>query len=158
MNSIDYKNELKSIKKTMEKHCYCQQDSCPITSHALNSLENIYSHFEDERICQLKIKTTESMFFVMPKLFEFYKENHPDFDRTHEEFITWLLQSNKRFILVFADNDYNITNKNFSFKNRLKDKYNHFRNVANIKISIVEKNVFENDFMHKYFNKTEFSC
>ena len=43
-------------------HCYYQQDFCPITSHTLKSLDNIKSYYEDERICKLKLKTTESLF------------------------------------------------------------------------------------------------
>lgn len=151
VKSVDYKKQLKSIKKSLdEEHCYCQQDFCPITLHSLNSLNNIYENFEDERICQLKIKTTESLFFVMPKLFEYYKKNNPNFEKTLEEFVTWLLKSNKHFIVVFADNNDNIPNRQFSFKNRLENKYKHFRNVANIKTSIVEKTEFENNFMYKH--------
>ena len=149
LKSVDYKKKLKSINKQFETHCYYQQDFCPITSSTLKSLKNIYSTYEDQRICKLKLKTTESLFFVMPKLFEYYKDNHPEFNKTHEEFIDWLLKSNKRFILVFADNSSDITNDHFSFENRLKSKYKHFENVANIKTSIITKENFELKFIGK---------
>ena len=155
VKSVDYEKELKSIRKSLyEEHCYYQQDFCPITHHSLESMKNISENFEDERICKLKLKTTESLFFVMPKLFDHYKKNNPDFDKTHEEFIDWLLKSEKHFIIVFADNNDNIPNRQSSFKNKLESKYKHFRNVANIKTSIVEKTEFENNFMYKFYHKT----
>lgn len=156
LKSVDYKKKLKSIKKQLRNHCYYQQDFCPISSSQLKTLDNIYSHYDDERICKLKLKTTESLFFVIPKLFEHYKENHPDFDKTHEEFIDWLLKSKKRFILVFANNSSNISNDHFSFENKLKDKYKHFEHFANIKTSIVTKENFEMNFIDK-LNKLKIS-
>ena len=114
----------------------------------MKTLDNIYSHYEDERICKLKLKTTESLFFVMPKLFEYYKENNPEFNKTHEDFIDWLLKSNKRFILVFANNNSNISNNHFSFEKKLENNYKHFENVANIKTSIITKENFEINFIN----------
>ncbi|WP_298523449.1 hypothetical protein [uncultured Methanobrevibacter sp.] len=153
LHAADYKKELKSIKESLNNnHCYYQQDFCPITSHTLNSLDNIKSHYEDERICKLKLKTTESLFFILPKLFQHYKNNRPDFNKTHEEFIDWLLKLNKRFILVFANDNPNIPNNHFSFENKLKDNYKHFEKVAHIETSIIKKK----DFEEKFLNKLEF--
>lgn len=150
LHSTDYKKELKSIKNSLNKyHCYYQQDFCPINSYALKSLDTIKSYYEDERICKLKLKTTESLFFILPKLFEHYKNNHPHFNKTYEEFISWLLKSNKRFILVFANDDPNIPNDHFSFENKLKNNYKHFEKVGRIKTSIIQKKDFEDKFLNK---------
>ena len=149
LQSVDYKRKLKSIKEQLRNHCYYQQDFCPITTSHLKTLDNTYSHYEDERICKLKLKTTESLFFIMPELFKHYKENHPEFNKTHEEFIDWLLKSNKRFILVFANNSSSISNDHFSFEKRLKDNYKHFEHVANIKTSIITRENFEMNFIDK---------
>lgn len=156
LKSVNYKNKLKSIKEQLRNHCYYQQDFCPINTSKLKTLNNIHSYYEDERICKLKLKTTESLFFIMPKLFEYYKKNHPEFNKTHEEFIDWLLKSNKRFILVFANNGTNISNNHFSFEKKLKDNYKHFEHVANIKTSIITKENFEIKFMDK-LNKFKIS-
>ena len=149
LQSVDYKRKLKSIKEQLRNHCYYQQDFCPITTSHLKTLDNTYSHYEDERICKLKLKTTESLFFIMPELFKHYKENHPEFNKTHEEFIDWLLKSNKRFILVFANNSSSISNDHFSFEKRLKTNYKHFEHVANIKTSIITRENFEMNFIGK---------
>ena len=151
LHSTDYKKELKSIKKSLNNnHCYYQQDFCPITSHMLNSLDNAKSYYEDERICKLKLKTTESLFFILPRLFEHYKNNRPEFNKTYDEFISWLLKLNKRFILVFANDNQNIPNDHFSFENKLKNNYKHFENVGNIKTSIIKKKDFEDKFLNKF--------
>ena len=151
LHTTDYKKELKSIKNSLNmNHCYYQQDFCPITSHTLKSLDNIKSYYEDERICKLKLKTTESLFFILPKLFEHYKNNRPDFNKTYEEFIDWLLKSNKRFILVFANDKPNIPNDHFSFENKLKNNYNHFEKVGKIKTSIIKKKDFEDKYLNKF--------
>lgn len=151
LHSTDYKKELKSIKKVLnEKHCYRQQDFCPITSHTLKSIDNVKSYYQDERICKLKLKTTESLFFILPKLFEHYKNNTPDFNKTHEEFISWLLKLNKRFIIVFANDNPNIPNNHFSFENKLKNNYKHFEKVGRIKTSIITKKDFEDKFLNKF--------
>ena len=149
LQSVDYKRKLKSIKEQLRNHCYYQQDFCPITTSHLKPLDNTYSHYEDERICKLKLKTTESLFFIMPELFKHYKENHPEFNKTHEEFIDWLLKSNKRFILVFANNSSSISNDHFSFEKRLKTNYKHFEHVANIKTSIITRENLEMHFIGK---------
>lgn len=149
LQSVDYKRKLKSIKEQLRNHCYYQQDFCPITTSHLKTLDNTYSHYEDERICKLKLKTTESLFFIMPELFKHYKENHPEFNKTHEEFIDWLLKSNKRFILVFANNSSSISNDHFSFEKRLKTNYKHFEHVANIKTSIITRENFEMNIIGK---------
>lgn len=151
LHSTDYKNELKSIKMLLNnKHCYYQQEFCPINSHTLKSLDNIRQYYEDERICKLKLKTNESLFFILPKLFEHYKNNCHDFNKTPDEFIAWLLKLNKRFILVFANDHPNIPNDHFSFENKLKNNYKHFEKIGHIKTSIIKKKDFEDKFLDKF--------
>ena len=151
LHSVDYKKELTSVKNLLSNNCcYYQQDFCPINYRSLNTLDNAESYYEDQRICKLKLKTTESLFFVLPKLFEHYKNNRPDFNKTHEEFISWLLKLNKRFILVFANDDPNIPNDHFSFENKLKNNYKHFEKVGHIETSIIEKKDFEDKFLNKF--------
>ena len=147
INSIDYKSKLDSINRSLKLgHCEEPRDNCPISEEIFRSLTNAKNRFEDEIICQLKIKTTEY----------YCKKNNIDYNEHLDEFISWLLKSKKNFIVVF-DNKVNLspTNKHFSFENRLRDKFNKFSNVANITPSVVEKDVFEKKYLYKYFDRID---
>ncbi len=146
LDDVDYKKEFKKIIHSLKKHCIYQQESCPINQDTLNSLHQISSYFEDERICKLKIKTNESLFFGLPLLYEHYCKNKGiNYQDKLEEFISWLLKSKKRFILVFANEKNKSKLGNHIFGQKLKEKYNRFEKIANIKTSIVTKSKFNSN-------------
>lgn len=151
LDGVDYTKKFKKINGSLYKHCAYQQDFCPITLENLNCLHEIYIHFEDERICKLKIKTNESLFFGLPMLYEHYcKNNGLNYKEKLKEFIPWLLNSKKRFILVFA-NKKNIRSKASQsyFGKKLKDKYNRFERISNISTCIITKSQFESEFINE---------
>ena len=143
LNSIDYKYELKSIIETLESEYN-------IDKQIILGLNRIYGRFEDEIICKLKTKTNDSLFFSLPLIYRKYCEKFDlDFNKYSKDFILWLLNSEKKFIFVFADND-NISplSHHISFDIKLKDKLKHFESVSNIKTMVVTKKDFENNFLH----------
>lgn len=158
INSIDYKLKLDSINKSLKSgHCEEPRDNCPLSEEVFKSLTNIKSRFEDEIICQLKIKTTESLFFTLPAVYKYYCEkNGIDYNKHLTEFISWLLKVKKNFIVVFDDKTkLSPANRHFTFDNRLRDKFNQFKNVANITPSVVEKSLFENEYLYEYFDRID---
>ena len=143
LNSIDYKYELKSIIETLESEYN-------IDKQIILGLNRIYGRFEDEIICKLKTKTNDSLFFSLPLIYRKYCEKFDlDFNKYSKDFILWLLNSENKFIFVFADND-NISplSHHISFDIKLKDKLKHFESVSNIKTMVVTKKDFENNFLH----------
>ena len=113
-------------------------------------MNKIYGRFEDEIICKLKTKTNDSLFFSLPLIYRKYCEKFElDFNRYYNDFILWVLNSEKKFIFVFADN-INISplNHHISFDIKLKDKLKHFESVSNIKTIVVTKKNFENYILY----------
>ena len=159
INSIDYKLKLKAINKSLENgHCKTPKDNCPLSDEIFKSLDNAKNRFEDEIICKLKIKTTESLFFTLPAIYKYYCEkNGIDYEENLAEFISWILKSKKNFIVVFDDEtELSPANKHFTFDNRLKKSYKHFQNVANIVPSVVTKSLFEEKVLYKRFDRIDF--
>ena len=159
INSLDYKLKLESINTILKSgRCSEPENNCPLSEELFQSLTNAKNRFEDEIICQLKIKTTESLFFTFPAVYKYYcQKNHIDYNKHLNEFISWLLKVKKNFIIVFDDKtNLSPSNKHFTFDNRLRDKLNKFKNVANITPSVVEKSIFEKDYLYKYFDRIDF--
>lgn len=158
INSIDYKSKLRSINNSLKwGQCENPRDNCPLSEEIFKSLTNAKNRFEDEIICHLKIKTTESLFFTLPAIYKYYCEkNEINYEEHLDEFITWLLKSKKNFIVVFDDKtELSPTNKHFTFTNSLRTKFNHFSNVANITPSVVEKSLFKKKYLYKYFDRVD---
>lgn len=105
INSIDYKSKLDSINKSLKSgQCEYPRDNCPLSDELFKSLTNAKNRFEDEIICQLKIKTTESLFFTLPTIYKYYCETKGvNYNENLSEFISWLLKSKKNFIVVFDE-------------------------------------------------------
>ena len=159
INSIDYKLKLKKIIKSLrEGHCEYPKDNCPLSENVFKSLNNAKNRFEDEILCQLKIKTTESLFFALPAIYKYYCDKEGiNYEENLNDFLAWLLKSQKKFIVVFDDKiELSKSSKHLSFENRLKDKYNRFKNIANISPSVVGKSMFEKDFLHEQFLRIDF--
>ncbi len=159
INSIDYKLKLGSINNSLKSgHCENPRDNCSLSEKIFKSLNNVKNRFEDEIICQLKIKTTESLFFTLPSMYKYYCEKKGiNYEEHLSEFISWLLKSKKNFIIVFNDMaDLSPSNKHFTFDNRMREKFKHFKNIANITQSVVEKSLFEELYLNKYFDKIDF--
>ncbi len=149
LKSTDYKKELETIINLLKSNYN-------IDEYIINSLDNIYKRFEDEIICKLKNKTNESLFFSLPLIYETYCEKlGMDYNQSQNDFILWLLNLNKKFIFVFAENnEISPSNRHFSFEVRLKDKIKYFDNLPNIQTTITTKNNFENNFIHKHFDNS----
>ncbi len=158
INSIDYKLKLNSINNSLKSgHCEEPRDNCPLSEEIFISLNNAKNRFEDEIICQLKIKTTESLFFTLPAIYKYYCEkNEIDYNKHLNDFLSWLLQAKKNFIVVFDDKtELSPANRHFTFDNRLRYKFNQFNNVANIISIVVEKSLFEKDYLYEYFDRID---
>lgn len=159
INSIDYESKLGSINDSLRLgHCDDPRDNCPLSDELFKSLTNAKNRFEDEIICQLKIKTTESLFFTLPAIYKYYCEkNDIDYDEHLSEFISWLLKAKKNFIVVFDEKtELSRANRHFTFENRLRDKLNRFKNVANITPSVIVKSLFEKDYLYEYFDRIDY--
>ena len=158
INSIDYKSKLGFINESLKSgHCENPEDNCPLNEEVFKSLNNAKIRFDDEIICQLKIKTVESLFFTFPAIYKKYCEKKDiNYDNHLNEFISWLLKTKKNFIIVF-DNETELspTNKHFSFENRLRNKLNRFQNVANITPSVVVKSLFEKEHLYENFDRID---
>ena len=159
INSIDYESKLGSINDSLRSgHCEDPRDNCPLSDEIFKSLTNAKNRFNDEIICQLKTKTTESLFFTLPAIYKYYCEkNDIDYDEHLGEFISWLLKAKKNFIVVFDEKtELSPSNRHFSFENRLRDKLNRFKNVANITPSVIVKSLFEKDYLYEYFDRIDY--
>lgn len=159
INSIDYKSKLDSINKSLKSgHCEDPRDNCPLSDELFKTLTNAKNRFEDEIICQLKVKTTESLFFTLPAIYKYYCEkNGINYNEKLSEFISWLLNAKKNFIVVFDEKtELSPANRHFTFENRLRDKFNRFKNVANIAPSVVVKSLFEKEYLHEYFDRIDY--
>ncbi|MEE1128466.1 MAG: hypothetical protein UHW99_00615 [Methanobrevibacter sp.] len=158
INSIDFKKQFSLINKSIKgNHCQNPRSNCPLSDDAIFILKKAQERYEDKIICQLNLKTTESLFFVLPKMYEYYCKHKGINYKDHlNEFITWLLNVEKNFIAVFYDKiKLSPTNKHFTFDNRLRIKFNHFKNVANINPIVVEKSLFEKDYLYEYFDRID---
>lgn len=159
INSIDYKEELKIIYKELKNNsCDDVKESCPLTENLFSSLRKIQERYEDEIICNLKNKTTETLFIALPLIFKYFAEKSEiNFDWELDSFISWLLKVEKKFIIVFY-NDTKISpaNNKFSIENRLRKKINQFQNIFNFKPIIVNKKRFEEDYLYKEFIEVKF--
>ncbi|MBR2557430.1 MAG: hypothetical protein IKE95_03525 [Methanobrevibacter sp.] len=158
INSIDYKSKLDSIINSLRfGHCSQPKMNCPLSEEIFKSLTNVKNRFGDEIICQLKIKTIESLFFTLPAIYKYYCEKKGiDYEKHLNEFFSWLLKTKKNFIVIFDDKtELSPSNRHFTFDNRLRDNFNHFKNVANIAPSVVEKSLFEKTYLREYFDRMD---
>ena len=105
----------------------------------------------------VKIKTNESLFFTLPAIYKYYYEkNGINYNENLSKFISWLLKAKKNFIVVFDDEkQLNRANKHFTFENSLNSKFNRFQNVANIVPSVVEKSLFEKEYLYENFDRMD---
>lgn len=77
------------IKSLKSEHCEDSRDNCPLSEELFKSLTNAKNRFEDKIICQLKIKTTESLFFTFPAIYKYYCEkNDIGYDEHLSEFFS----------------------------------------------------------------------
>ena len=66
------------------------------------ALESIKNRYDDEILCNLKIKPLDSLFLTLPKIYKYYCEKK-DIEYKKDEFISWLLKVPKRLYIVFLN-------------------------------------------------------
>ena len=121
---------------------------------ALGSIKNRY---DDEILCNLKIKPSDSLFLTLPKIYQYYcKKMGLEYNK--EEFLSWLLEVRKRLYVVFLNDAYESErNESKSYKylrmdKKLKKRYAPFKELANMENSIVTQDEFKKGFMIEFFN------
>lgn len=123
----------------------------------VDALESIKNRYDDEILCQLKIKPSDSLFLTLPHICEYYCEKI-DREYNNEEFISWLLNVPKRLYVVFLNDVYDSEgNESKSYKylkidKKLEKRYAPFKELAKMENSIVTQDEFKESFMEKFFN------
>lgn len=159
INSIDYKKKLKIIHNELKNNsCDEIKGGCPLNENLFSSLKKIQERYEDEIICNLKIKTTETLFIALPLIFNFFAEKSEiTYKMDLDSFISWLLKVEKKFIIVFYnDTGISPTNKKFSIETKLRKKFNQFQSIFNFKPILVNKDLFEEEYLYKEFVEVNF--
>lgn len=123
----------------------------------VDALESIKTRYDDEILCHLKIKPSDSLFLTLPHICEYYcKKIGRNYN--NEEFISWLLNVPKRLYVVFLNDVYDSErNESKSYKylrmdKKLEKRYAPFKKLAKMENSIVTQNDFKESFLEKFFN------
>ncbi|MBQ9161421.1 MAG: hypothetical protein IJ672_08900 [Methanobrevibacter sp.] len=126
-------------------------------SALINALKIIKNRYNDEILCNLKIKPSDSLFLTLPLIYNYYcKRKGIDCDR--EEFLSWLMNVPKRLFVVFLNDDRKSErNESKSYKylrmdKKLEKRYAPFKSLVNMENSIVNQEEFENVFLGQFFN------
>ena len=144
-----YENSLEEI---MDK-CIEKVDD----SDLAGALESIKNRYDDEILCNLKIKPSDSLFLTLPQIYKYYCEKK-DIKYNKEEFLSWLLNVPKRLYVVFLNDIHDSKrNESKSYKylrmdKKLKKRYAPFKELANMENSIVTQDEFREGFMREFFN------
>lgn len=155
MYLIEFKgtfNATLDLEEVMDK-CSEKLDDADLID-ALNGVKNRY---DDEILCNLKIKPSDSLFLTLPKIYKYYCEKMC-LEYNKEEFISWLLKVPKRLYVVFLNDAYESEgNESKSYKylrmdNKLQKRYAPFKELANMENSILTQNEFKEGFMKEFFN------
>ena len=86
------------------------------------ALESIKNRYDDEILCNLKIKPSDSLFLTLPKIYRYYCEK-TSLEYNKEEFLSWLLKVRKRLYVVFLNDAYDSErNESKSYKYLRMDK------------------------------------
>lgn len=121
------------------------------------ALESIKNRYDDEILCNLKIKPSDSLFLTLPKIYRYYCEK-TSLEYNKEEFLSWLLKVRKRLYVVFLNDAYDSErNESKSYKylrmdKKLKKRYAPFKELANMENSIVTQDEFREGFIKEFFN------
>ena len=123
----------------------------------VDALKSIKNRYDDEILCNLKIKPSDSLFLTLPHIYKYYCENMgKEYDK--EEFLSWLLKVPKRLYVVFLDDVHDSErNESRSYKylrmdKKLEQRYAPFKQIANMENSIVTQDDFKESFIKKFFN------
>ena len=123
----------------------------------VGALENIKNRYDDEILCNLKIKPSDSLFLTLPKIYHYYCEKM-GLEHNKKEFLSWLLKVPKRLYVVFLNDSYDSErNESKSYKylrmdKKLKKRYAPFKELANMENSIVTQDEFREGFIKEFFN------
>ncbi len=123
----------------------------------VGALENIKNRYDDEILCNLKIKPSDSLFLTLPKIYQYYCEKM-GLEHNKKEFLSWLLKVPKRLYVVFLNDSYDSErNESKSYKylrmdKKLEKRYASFKELANMENSIVTQDEFRDVFVDKFFN------
>lgn len=121
------------------------------------ALNTIKERYDDEILCHLKIKPSDSLFLTLPQIYKYYcQKTCREYDK--EEFLSWLLNVPKRLYVVFLNDAYSSErNESKSYKylrmdKKLEKRYAPFKELANMENSIVIQDEFKDEFIEKFFN------
>ena len=145
-------NSTLNLEEIMDK-CIEKVDD----SDLAGALESIKNRYDDEILCNLKIKPSDSLFLTLPQIYKYYCEKK-DIKYNKEEFLSWLLNVPKRLYVVFLNDIHDSKrneSKNYKYlrmDKKLKKRYVPFKKLANMENSIVTQDEFREGFMREFFN------
>ena len=119
------------------------------------ALESIKNRYDDEILCNLKIKPSDSLFLTLPKIYRYYCEK-TSLEYNKEEFLSWLLKVRKRLYVVFLNDAYDSErNESKSYKylrmdKKLKKDMLHLKNLQTWKIQLSLKMNLEKDLLRNF--------
>ena len=158
ISAQDNKEKLKDIISLLKNDkCSNSNLNCPLSDDLFKSLNNIQSMYSDEILCNLKNKPIESIFLVLPKLYDNYcKKQGIESDKV--EFFDWLFKISKIIIIVFLDDEFKSEigeSKSYKYMRRdhaLVTKYSPLKGLINAENSIISQSDFNNIFLKKINN------
>ena len=145
-------NSTLNLEEIMDK-CIEKVDD----SDLAGALESIKNRYDDEILCNFKIKPSDSLFLTLPQIYKYYCEKK-DIKYNKEEFLSWLLNVPKRLYVVFLNDIHDSKrneSKNYKYlrmDKKLKKRYVPFKKLANMENSIVTQDEFREGFMREFFN------
>lgn len=154
----DNKQMFRDIIKQLENNkCSNPKLNCPLTGDVFNSFYKIQYKYDDEILCKLKTKPLESIFIVLPKMYERYcKQTEIEYNKV--EYMDWLFNIPKRIIIVFNDDEYESEKHNTKSQKHLrrdyslKTKYSPLKSIINTENSILTQSEFKKLFLDKIQN------
>lgn len=123
----------------------------------VDALKSIKNRYDDEILCNLKIKPSDSLFLTLPKIYHYYCQKM-GLEYNKNEFLSWLLKVRKRLFVVFLNDAYDSErNESKCYKylrmdKKLKKRYAPFKELANMENSIVTQDEFREGFIKEFFN------
>ena len=143
LETISHKNYFKcKILSLFENEC--KNKDCPIKSLNKQKIQKMYETYDDEITSNLKLKPYETIFIILPKLYEEYrkKESLND-EEIIPNFLDYLISKiSINLLVVYPENKPNLHNEVNSFKQSIKDKYKVYKGNIIKEYHIINKNTF----------------
>ena len=152
---IDSENPKKLFKEVVEKLsdgcCNSCFNECIVNDKIINNLIFSKKRYEDEITNKIKYKYFESIFIVLPRIYEkFCEKKKYNYNLSYGEFISYLINKiTKHYFIIFSNsNTKSITTqnqyKNSYLKNKINGNISHILNSTNTQVHIYDENTFIN--------------